>query len=747
MARPRKPPPPDPLDEHIRAVLSDRKINDLLLARDLVLVGLFLSRLFIATPRTIADELVKHGFPEPKNLDRLLDRLRQAARASDLIVSQYEEHVGDDAIRFAGPPRHFRKYITDLLEEPRLKSLAPPPPPPPPAPEPISPRAASRKATASTAPAAATPPPPPPSPPPVPAPPAFTAAAPQFKPLDAGVLRALLGRMTDGVAAVADALQAHALSAAQSFEELLSLQSLIGVESHRYQVETVRRVLRVLHGRALLADEVGLGKTIEAIMVLREYQLRGMVRRALVLTPAPLVAQWEGELAAKAGLTARTTDDPLARAEPERFWKPDGVVVASLPFARAARNAPHVQGAAWDLVIVDEAHHVKNRSTLGWKLIDGTRNRFLLLVTATPVENDLEELYNLVTLLRPGQFASPSAFRKEFVDPKDPTSPRNHERLRALLAEVMVRNTRAQSGLKLPPRFVTTVAVEPDPAERELYEAVVEVFQNHTSDETRMATSTLLLEAGSSPQALRGGVSRMLENKKHPKAFAQALKSLAAKAAKVVMTRKGQHLVDLVRAHDGPSLVFTRFRDTLDHLRELLRAAGLAHLAFHGGMDSHERQEVLRAFRRAGGVLLATDVGGEGQNLQFCAHLVNFDLPWNPMLIEQRIGRLHRMGQVEPVRVFNLCAKGTIEERVLDVLDRRANLFELVVGEMDMVLGNLADERDLEERILGLYAQARTEDEIRAGFDALAGEILAARKHYEKSRALDAALFGRDYEA
>jgi hypothetical protein len=99
------------------------------------------------------------------------------------------------------------------------------------------------------------------------------------------------------------------------------------------------------------------------------------------------------------------------------------------------------------------------------------------------------------------------------------------------------------------------------------------------------------------------------------------------------------------------------------------------------------------------------------------------------------------------VRVFNLCAKGTIEERVLDVLDRRANLFELVVGEMDMVLGNLADERDLEERILGLYAQARTEDEIRAGFDALAGEILAARKHYEKSRALDAALFGRDYEA
>ena len=124
-----------------------------------------------------------------------------------------------------------------------------------------------------------------------------------------------------------------------------------------------------------------------------------------------------------------------------RFWRQDGIVVASLALARSSKNAAQVQATPWDLVIVDEAHHVKNRATAGWKLVDGIRSRFLLLLTATPIENDLEELYNLVTLLKPGQFATPAAFRKQFVDAKNPTSPKNREKLRALLSEVMIRNS------------------------------------------------------------------------------------------------------------------------------------------------------------------------------------------------------------------------------------------------------------------------------------------------------------------
>jgi superfamily II DNA/RNA helicase len=145
--------------------------------------------------------------------------------------------------------------------------------------------------------------------------------------------------------------------------------------------------------------------------------------------------------------------------------------------------------------------------------------------------------------------------------------------------------------------------------------------------------------------------------------------------------------------------------------------------------------------------MVATATGSEGHNLQHCTVLVNFDLPWNPMAIEQRIGRLHRMGQTREVHVYNLCARGTIEERVLDVLDRRVQLFQLVVGEMDMVLGNIADERDLEEWIASSVARSRSDADVDATFDRLAADLLAARGRYEKTRALDEALFGEDFEA
>ncbi|MSP59783.1 MAG: DEAD/DEAH box helicase [Myxococcales bacterium] len=565
--------------------------------------------------------------------------------------------------------------------------------------------------------------------------------------LDVAALAELLSGTRSDLAAVAHTLAAHALASAESFGDLLSLSSLAGVEKHAYQIETVRRVLRALRGRALLADEVGLGKTIEAIMVLREYQLRGMARRVLILVPPPLVAQWAGELQARAGVESRRTDDAQLRLDPDDFWRGEGVVVASLALARSARHAPAVQAHPWDLVIIDEAHHLKSRTTLAWKLVDGLKSRFLLLLTATPIENDLEELYQLVTLLKPGQFPTPAAFRKQFVDPKDPSSPKNRERLRALLGEVMIRNTRAQSGLKLPPRFVTTIAVEPSPEERALYDRIVTLLRTHAEDGgARRAAATLLVEAGSSPHAVRATLEKMREGERHGPALVADLAEAAALAARVAATRKGEALVELLRAHGDQALVFSRFRHTLSFLDGLLTSENIPHVSFHGGLDGAAKREAIEAFRGGARVLLASDVGGEGQNLQFCHLLVNFDLPWNPMMIEQRIGRLHRFGQTAEVQVYNLCARGTVEERVLDVLDRRVHLFELVVGEMDMVLGNLADERDLEERILALYAAARSEPEIDRGFDAIADELLRARGAYEKTRALDEALFGQDFE-
>jgi superfamily II DNA or RNA helicase len=641
-------------------------------------------------------------------------------------------------------PRAARQRAVALWNKGREETVEPVAETPTPTPTPVS------RVTTRAAPAAAGPSPATSASPPAPVPPAPALAPPPVTvaPLDEALIGRLLSQPGSSGLAVSLALRSHALATAAQFQDLVGIGTLKNLDSHAYQTETVRRVLRVLHGRALLADEVGLGKTIEALMVLREYELRGMAKRVLVLAPPALARHWVGELADRAGIVAQTTEDGRLREDADAFWGQPGVIVASLALARGARHAPLVQGQSWDLVIVDEAHHVKNRQTAGWKLVNGIRSRFLLLLTATPVETDLEEIYNLVTLLKPGQLTTPAEFRRNFVDPADPTAPRDADRLRRLLADVMVRNTRAQSGLALPPRYVTTVAVEPADGEREVYEAVVELLRRHATDpKARLATTTLLLEAGSSPAAVRATLQRMADGDKHTAALREGAARLAELASRVPGSRKLEALLEVARQSDRV-LVFTRFRETLEYVVDGVRRDGLEPAVFHGGMRADERHQQIERFRAGQArVLVATDVGGEGQNLQFCQTLVNFDLPWNPMLIEQRIGRLHRMGQTGEVRVYNLCAGGTAEQRVLEVLDGRLHLFELVVGEMDMVLGNLADDRDLEERIVELYAASADDGQIAEGFERIAQELGAARGRYERVRALDETLFKQDFEA
>jgi superfamily II DNA or RNA helicase len=752
-------------DEHrvtladLRRLVASPKAARLLSGADLFTLALVLSGVRLEYPFSVEDAvttLLAEGLPDDVPRAALARVIQRATAADPAYVAFNDTTFLID--RRVGLPRR----LGALVHDPALREImgvlpakaAPPPPRAPVARKPVAAVAApvARKPVAAVAaPVARKPAPLAPSSPPAPAvpPPPPLAQTPfTLVGLDTVDLARRLDGALAGLATVSHTLRAYALAAAEQFEELLGLASLEGVEPHRYQTETVRRVLRYYRGRALLADEVGLGKTIEALMILREYQLRGMARRALILVPPALLGQWVGELESKAGLTVRTTEDAARTADPEAFWQGEGVVVASLALARTAKHAPLVHGVAWDLVIVDEAHHVKNRASASFKLVNGLNSRFLLLLTATPIETDLEELYNLVTLLRPGQFATPAAFRAQFVDAKDPLAPKNREKLRALLAEVMVRNTRADSGLSLPPRFVSTVVVDPLPEERELYAEVVAFLREHGGIEgARMLASTLLLCAGSSPAALRGSLERLSASDKRSPAERRALIALAKRAALVRASRKARALVDLARAHAEQILVFTRFRDTLTDVEATLREAGIVPALFHGGLSAAEKRASLDAFKGGSArVLLATDVGGEGQNLHHCHVLVNFDLPYNPMLIEQRIGRLHRMGQREEVRVYNLCASGTAEERVLDLLDRRLHLFELVVGEMDMVLGNMTDERDLEERIVALYASSRSDEDLAAGFDAIAVELGKARGHYEQVKQLDEKLFGKDYE-
>jgi SNF2 family DNA or RNA helicase len=266
----------------------------------------------------------------------------------------------------------------------------------------------------------------------------------------------------------------------------------------------------------------------------------------------------------------------------------------------------------------------------------------------------------------------------------------------------------------------------------------------------RLALRLLLEQAGSSAEAVRDAVGR--SRAEHGAALPElAVLHASACAAVGVRSTKLARLIELLRSAEGlapgsKTLVFTRFRATLDAVSNGLVAAGIEHSVFHGGMSGPEKDRAVARLREEVSVMVATEVGGEGRNLQFANVLVNYDLPWNPMKIEQRIGRVHRIGQTRDVHVYSFCAKGSAEDRILDVLDRRIHLFELVIGEVDMILGRSMQEQEFEDRVFEILTRAQNEAEVSSGFDALADELMRARSDYDKVQALDEALFRRDFE-
>lgn len=532
----------------------------------------------------------------------------------------------------------------------------------------------------------------------------------------------------------------------RGFEELLCLDGLHGVEHLPHQIETVRRVLRHFRGRVLLADEVGLGKTIEACLLLREYLLRGLVRRVLILVPAPLVSQWKEELDSKFGIEFSVPDGGSATAD---YWRTTERVLASMSLAKNARNFEDVVAAPWDLVIVDEAHHCKNRATRNWQLVNALKRRHLFMLTATPVQNNLVELHNLLTLLEPGHLATEASFKRTYVTRGNPRDPRNRERLRALLAQVMVRNTRSLVNLSLPPRYAQTFVVRPSAQEAEFYRLLDTYLrwrcqraeaQDEPARLNRMQVNTLLLAAGSHPAALAPMLERM--GRDDPRALA-----LVEPARAIQVSSKEEKLLELLRQSQGAkTLVFASFRATLGRLMQVLTQAGIAHSVFAGTETSREKDAAVERFRTSVPVMLCSESGGEGRNLQFANTLINFDLPWNPMRIEQRVGRIHRIGQTREVFIFNLCTAGSLEERILRLLNDKIRMFELVVGEVGSILGNLEGGEEFESLVLDLWLRSQTPAELDAAFETLGESLLSAQEEYLEAKKLDDALFGEDYQ-
>lgn len=550
------------------------------------------------------------------------------------------------------------------------------------------------------------------------------------------------------------ALQAARLAMVARFDQLLCLPWLHDVELLEHQLRTARTVLRRLHGRALLCDEVGLGKTIEAGIILEELVVRGLARRVLILTPPSLVEQWQGEMRRKFGLDFIVHDDPAFREQGAKAWAMHDRIIASYHTAKREPHREAILKQEWDLVIVDEVHHFRNRTTLLWQMASELRRSYILLLTATPVQNDLEELFNLVTLLQPGLLSTARSFQRQFVDRRDKLLPRNVDELHRLLAEVMVRNRRSTVGLALTHRIAKTHVVTLSGPERALYDDVSRFVRQHLNIPgegkskralSRMSLITLQKELGSASQAAAPTLERIALDERIPPAERETLARLADTARTLTDSSKANRLLALLRDFPDKMVVFTQFRATQQWLQKRLRDAGENVVVFHGGLMRLEKEEAIRRFQGEARILLSTDAGSEGRNLQFCNAVCNFDLPWNPMKIEQRVGRLSRIGQTRDVFVFNLAAADTLEAAVLHLLEAKIAMFELVIGEIDMILGNLDEEKEFEDVVTDLWVQSRDDSDFRSALDRLGDQLLLAKESYLRQRAQEEKLFGEKF--
>jgi len=513
------------------------------------------------------------------------------------------------------------------------------------------------------------------------------------------------------------------------------------IDHLEYQIRSALRVTGSLRGRALLSDEVGLGKTIEAGLVLKEYVTRGLVRRFLVLTVPSLIDQWAEELETKFSLRCVTTNESDFRVDPERFWTKENALIASLHTFKQENHLVSAARQPWDMVIVDEAHYLRNRSSKAWQAVNALPRQFILLLTATPVQNSLEDLYNLVTLLRPGHLPPPKEFRQRFINRDRPYEPREPEQLRQLLGQVMIRNTRANAGIRLASRRAETVLYEPESAERNFWEEwdseLRTALRAMLPGQASLWGRLLLQAAGSSPSAWLDALDKFPDRQlaTHWKTQAPLTQSWQRKIA----------VLPPMTQTTGGLVIFSQFLATQKALAEALTATGTKTWVLNGQVPAADRQSIVDRFRDQGGALLLTRSGTEGRNLQFCHRLVNFDLPWNPMEIEQRIGRLHRIGQQQIVEIYNLVQSGTLQAHLLELLQDKLNLFDLVVGEAGLILGERFSSDDFEAEVFRRWQESP--GDIAGTFKTLGEELSRDRAEFDEIKRLDETLFGHDYES
>jgi adenine-specific DNA-methyltransferase len=570
---------------------------------------------------------------------------------------------------------------------------------------------------------------------------------------------------------------------------------------------------------ALLADEVGLGKTIEAGLVISQRWAEGR-RRILVIAPANLRKQWHQELQEKFFipgliLESRSYNSEVRRGHARPFEPDDAIVICSYQFARS--KAADLAATAWDLVVIDEAHRLRNvykpSNVIANTLKSALAAYNKLLLTATPLQNSLLELFGLVSFIDEHTFGDLKSFREQFAGV---SQERAFELLRERLKPICHRTLRRQVMAYVPytRRHAILEEFSPDEAEDRLYQLVSDYLQRpnlQALPPSQRALMTLVLRKllASSSFAIAGALASIAERlqsrlekgtarrsiadtieedyealesteEEWPKEEDSAealsgadidalrveiadLRAYAELAASIEQNAKGRALlkalgVGFAKAKEfgaaEKAIIFTESRRTQSYLLRVLADSPWADAIvlfngsnadeqsraiyqdwaerhvnsdrFTGSRTADMRSALVDYFRERGKIMIATEAGAEGINLQFCSMIVNYDLPWNPQRIEQRIGRCHRYGQKHDVVVVNfLNRKNEADRRVYELLDQKLKLFEGVFGTSDEVLGAIESGVDFEKRIADIYQNCRQPTAIQAAFDALQNEMSA----------------------
>ena len=588
------------------------------------------------------------------------------------------------------------------------------------------------------------------------------------------------------------------------------------VDMNPHQIEAALFAFKSPLSRgALLADEVGLGKTIEAGLVLSQ-KWAERTRRILVITPSNLRKQWYQELTEKFFLPCRLLETKSYNAAVKqgqaRPFESSEIIICSYHFAK--NKAVDVQAVPWDLVVIDEAHRLRNvykpSNVIANTLKIALAGKDKLLLTATPLQNSLLELFGLVSFIDEHTFGDLKSFREQFANL---SQEQVFKTLKTRLKPVCHRTLRRQvmPYIKYTQRLPIVEEFTPAESEDRLYHLVSEYLQRDNlqalpASQRSLMTLVLRKLLASSTFAIAGAlisISKRLKAKLRKEEPAEDLQDELDKdyealdttvdewgeeapaenlsetdrkaiemeiadlddftrlATSIEHNAKGLALLEALNiafaktAEIGAAqkaVIFTESRRTQNYLLGLLADSPFAEgIVLFNGSNTDERSREIYAdwfelhkgtdrvsgsrtadmrsalvdyFREQGRIMIATEAGAEGINLQFCSLVVNYDLPWNPQRIEQRIGRCHRYGQQHDVVVVNfLNRKNAADKRVFQLLSEKFRLFEGVFGASDEVLGVIESGVDFEKRIAAIYHCCRKAEEIQAAFDELQHEL------------------------